>query len=82
MMLVLITISFISASQSSSDDGKSPVSLPSPVDVQSDQLSHKTDMTSNHSESQRLLSDSAIQSNEPKTDKAISHVYFTICQIN
>ena len=61
-----------SASQSSSDDGKSPVSLPSPVDVQSDQLSHKTDMTSNHSESQRLLSDSAIQSNEPKTDKQCS----------
>jgi hypothetical protein len=72
MMLVLITISFISASQSSSDDGKSPISLPSPVDVQSDQLSHKTDITSNHSESQRPLSDSAIQSNEPKTDKQCS----------
>jgi len=72
MMLVLITISFISASQSSSDDGKSPVSLPSPVDVQSDQSSHKTDMTSNHSESERPLSDSAIQSNEPKTDKQCS----------
>ena len=65
-------ISYISASQSSSDDGKSPVSLPSPVDVQSDQSSHKTDMTSNHSESQRPLSDSAIQSNEPKTDKQFS----------